>query len=179
MADPGQPAPASDSGTAGGQQPEAGTAPGPDPVLTAEDAGNVLAIAQATGEAGKALATGNLDVALAALDTARDLAAQGRRVLKAAASGRRGPATRPGALRDLVEEHLRKFPAPPSPRTRSARYSPGRPARSPTPSTSSSASAPRRWSPTSPAPTSSPPPPPPRTRRAPRHQRAEATASAA
>jgi hypothetical protein len=25
-------------------------------------------------------------------------------------SGRRAPATRPGALRDLVEEHLRKFP---------------------------------------------------------------------
>jgi hypothetical protein len=28
----------------------------------------------------------------------------------AAASGRHAPATRPGALRDLVEEHLRKFP---------------------------------------------------------------------
>ena len=69
-----------------------------------------MAIAQAADEAGKALAAGNLDVALAALDTARDLAAQGRRVIKAAASGRRAPATRPGALRDLVEEHLRKFP---------------------------------------------------------------------
>ena len=87
-----------------------GTAPGPDPAVTAEAAGTVLAIAQAADEAGKALAAGNLDVALAALDTARDLAAQGRRVLKAAASGRRAPATRPGALRDLVEEHLRKFP---------------------------------------------------------------------
>ena len=31
-------------------------------------------------------------------------------MIKAAASGRRAPATRPGALRDLVEEHLRKFP---------------------------------------------------------------------
>ena len=78
--------------------------------MTAEAAGNVAAIAQAADEAGKALAAGNLDVALAALDTARDLAAQGRRVMKAAASGRRAPATRPGALRDLVEEHLRKFP---------------------------------------------------------------------
>jgi len=67
-------------------------------------------MAQAADEAGKALAAGSPDVALAALDTARDLAAQGRRVLKAAASGRRAPATRPGALRDLVEEHLRKFP---------------------------------------------------------------------
>jgi hypothetical protein len=78
--------------------------------VTAEAAGNVAAIAQAADEAGKALAAGNLEVALAALETARDLAAQGRRVIKAAASGRRAPATRPGALRDLVEEHLRKFP---------------------------------------------------------------------
>jgi hypothetical protein len=68
--------------------------------------GDAPAIAQAAGEAGKALAAGNLDVALAA----RDLATQGRRAVKAAASGRRAPATRPGALRDLVEEHLRKFP---------------------------------------------------------------------
>jgi hypothetical protein len=105
-----QPAPVAADGTAEGQQAEAGTAPGPDPAVTAEAAGTVAAIAQAAGEAGKALAAGNLDVALAALDTARDLAAQGRRVLKAAASGRRAPATRPGALRDLVEEHLRKFP---------------------------------------------------------------------
>ena len=105
-----QPAPAPEGGTAGDQQPEAGTAPGPDPAVTAEAAGTVLAIAQAADEAGKALAAGNLDVALAALEAARDLAAQGRRVIKAAASGRHAPATRPGALRDLVEEHLRKFP---------------------------------------------------------------------
>jgi len=109
-ADAGQPAPAPAGGTAGDQQAEAGPAQEPDPAVTAEAAGNVAAIAQAADEAGKALAAGNLDVALAALDTARDLAAQGRRVLKAAASGRRAPATRPGALRDLVEEHLRKFP---------------------------------------------------------------------
>jgi hypothetical protein len=38
------------------------------------------------------------------------LVAQARRAVKAAVSGRRAPATRPGALRDLVEEHLRKFP---------------------------------------------------------------------
>jgi hypothetical protein len=78
--------------------------------VTAEAAGSVAAIAQAADEAGRALAVGNLDVALAALETARDLAAQGRRAVKAAASGQRAPATRPGALRDLVEEHLRKFP---------------------------------------------------------------------
>jgi len=109
-ADAGQPAPAPADATAGGQQADAGTEPGPDPAVAAEAAGTVAAIAQAAGEAGKALAAGNLDVALAALDTARDLAAQGRRAVKAAASGRRAPATRPGALRDLVEEHLRKFP---------------------------------------------------------------------
>jgi hypothetical protein len=94
-------------GTAEGGEAEVGTAPGPDSAVTAEA---VAAIAQAADEAGKALAAGNLDVALAALDTARDLAAQGRRAVKAAASGRRAPATRPGAVRDLVEEHLRKFP---------------------------------------------------------------------
>ncbi len=109
-ADASQPAPAPAEGTAGGQQAEAGPEPGLDPAVTAEAAGTVAAIAQAADEAGKALAAGNLDVALAALETARDLAAQGRRAVKAAASGRRAPATRPGALRDLVEEHLRKFP---------------------------------------------------------------------
>ena len=31
-------------------------------------------------------------------------------MIKAAASGRHASATRPGALRDLVEEHLRTFP---------------------------------------------------------------------
>ena len=91
-----------------GQQAEAATEP--DPAVTAEAAGHVAAISQAADEAGKALPAGDLDVALAAPETARDLAAQGRRAVKAAASGRRAPATRPGALRDLVEEHLRKFP---------------------------------------------------------------------
>jgi hypothetical protein len=109
-ADPSQPAPAPAGGTAGEQQAETGTEPGPDPAVTAEAAGTVAAITQAADEASKALAAGNLDVALATLETARDLAAQARRAVKAAASGRRAPATRPGALRDLVEEHLRKFP---------------------------------------------------------------------
>jgi hypothetical protein len=109
-ADATQPAPAPADAPAEGQQADAGTEPGLDPAVTVEAAGSVAAIAQAADEAGKALAAGNLDVALAALEAARDLAAQGRRAVKAAASGRRAPATRPGALRDLVEEHLRKFP---------------------------------------------------------------------
>jgi hypothetical protein len=106
----GQPAPAPAGGTAEGGEADAGPAPGPDPAVTAEAAGNVLAIAQAADQAGKALAAGDLDAALAALDAAREQAACGRRILKAAASGRHAPATRPGALRDLVEEHLRTFP---------------------------------------------------------------------
>ena len=85
-------------------------AQGPNPAVTAEAAGNVVAIAQAAGAASAALAAGDLAAALIALEAAREQAACGRRVLKAAAAGQRAPATRPGALRDLVEEHLRKFP---------------------------------------------------------------------
>jgi len=108
-ADAGQPGPAV-GGTAQTGEAEAGTAQEPDPAVTSEAVGNVLAIAQAADEAGRALAAGDLPAALAALDAARDQAACGRRVIKAAASGRRAPATRSGALRGLVEEHLRKFP---------------------------------------------------------------------
>jgi hypothetical protein len=53
------------------------------------------AIAQAADEAGKALAAGNPDVALAALGTVRDLAAQGRRAIKATARGRAAPPAGP------------------------------------------------------------------------------------
>jgi hypothetical protein len=84
--------------------------PDSDPAVTAEAAGNVLAVAWAAEEAGKALAAGDLPAALAALDAVREQAALGRRALKAAASGRHASATRPGARRDLVEEHLRTFP---------------------------------------------------------------------
>ena len=96
-ADAGQPTPA----PAGGEG-ETGPSQGPDPAVTAEAAGNVLAVAQAAGEAGKALAAGDLPAALADLEAAREQAAQGRRVLKAAARGRRAAGTRPGGLRDLV-----------------------------------------------------------------------------
>jgi hypothetical protein len=47
---------------------------------------------------------------VAALEDAREQAALGRRVLRAAARGRRAPSTRPGGLRDLVQQHLRTFP---------------------------------------------------------------------
>jgi len=103
--------PAADDGTAAGAEAEA--SPAPDPAVTAvtaEAAEAAHAVAQAADAASKALAAGDLPAALAALETAREQAAQGRRVLKAAATGRRAPATRPGGLRDLVEAHLRQFP---------------------------------------------------------------------
>jgi hypothetical protein len=106
----GQPNPVPANATADGGEAEAGPAPGPDLAVTAGAAGNVAALARAADQAGQALAAGNLDAAMAALDTARDQTAQGRRVIRAAATGRRAPATRPGALRDLVDDHLRKFP---------------------------------------------------------------------
>jgi len=105
-ADAGQPA-SDDRGAAGG---EAEASLAPDPAVTAEATGNVQAVAQAADAAGKALAAGDLPAALAALEAAREQAAQGRRVLKATASGKHAPATRPGGLRDLVEQHLRQFP---------------------------------------------------------------------
>jgi hypothetical protein len=111
-ADAGQPAPVPASGTADGGEAAAGPAQEPDPAVTAEAAGNVLALAQAADEAGKALASGDWTPPWPPWTPpgSRPPAGGGRRALKAAASGRRAPATRPGALRDLVEEHLRKFP---------------------------------------------------------------------
>jgi len=104
--DAARPAPA--EGTADGGKAEAGTGSAPDPA--AEAAASVQALAQAAGEASKALAAGDLPAALAALEAARDQATLGRRAIKAAASGRHAPAIRPGGLRDLVEQHLRTFP---------------------------------------------------------------------
>jgi hypothetical protein len=85
-------APAPDGGTAEDPQAEAVTAPGPDP---AEATTSVMALAEAAENACKAPTAGNLDAALAALETAREQAVGGRRVIKAAASGRRAPAARP------------------------------------------------------------------------------------
>jgi len=137
-------------GTAETGEAEASTTQEPDPAATA----------QAADEASAALAVGDLPATLAALDAAREQAACGRRVIKAAASGRRAPATRPGALRDLVEEHLRKFPDP--------AFTPHQVSKVLTRSAGAvanvldklTASAPRRWSPAIPAPTGSPPPAP-------------------
>jgi hypothetical protein len=81
---------------------------------------------------------------MTALETARDLVAQARRAVKAAASGRRAPATRPGALRDLVEDHLRKFPGTAFTPHQVGKVLTRSAGRSPTPSTSSSSSVSRK-----------------------------------
>ncbi len=58
------------------------------------------------------LGSGDTAAALAAMDAICTAAAQARRLLKAAASGRkaRGTAARPGQLRDLVAAHLAEHP---------------------------------------------------------------------
>src|SRR5438874_1214367 len=87
--------------------PDRRPAAGPDPAANDEAAGCAQVIGQAAEAAGQALAAGNLPAALAAMDEAHQQATQARRVLRAATSGKRGPATRPGGLRELVEQHLR------------------------------------------------------------------------
>jgi hypothetical protein len=86
----------------------------PDPAALAEAAEQVVAIAQAIADIGTALAKGNITAALDGIEKVREPAAQARRILKAAAKGKRRPArspgtgtgVRPGALRDLVQAHL-------------------------------------------------------------------------
>ena len=67
-------------------------------------------VASAAARAAEMLDGGDTAAALAAVDTICATAAQSRRVLKAAASGRKprgttSPAARPGQLRDLVAAH--------------------------------------------------------------------------
>jgi hypothetical protein len=96
---------------------DAATTPAPAPVAPAAGdslaAAVLAALSAEPGGATVAVIAARAGISTAAARqalTAHEKAAQGRRVIKAAASGRRAPATRPGALRDLVEEHLRKFP---------------------------------------------------------------------
>ncbi|HUY44210.1 MAG TPA: hypothetical protein VMV92_00570 [Streptosporangiaceae bacterium] len=72
-------------------------------------------LASAATSAAEVLDGGDTAAALAEMDTIRDGAAQARRLLKAAAIGRKprgtSPAARPGQLRDLVAAHLAANPA--------------------------------------------------------------------
>jgi hypothetical protein len=72
-------------------------------------------VASAATQAAEVLAGGDTAAALAAMDTICATAVQSRRLLKAAASGRKprgttGPAARPGQLRELVQAHLAANP---------------------------------------------------------------------
>ena len=88
---------------------EAGDAP--DPALVTELTGHLDQIRAAADAAELALtASGDLKTVLAGLDEIYEQAAQARRALKAAASGRKAPAVRPGGLRDKVLAHLNEHP---------------------------------------------------------------------
>jgi hypothetical protein len=72
-------------------------------------------VASAATQAADVLGSGDTATALAAMDAICAAATQARRLLKAAASGRKargagGPAARPGQLRDLVAAHLAANP---------------------------------------------------------------------
>jgi hypothetical protein len=76
---------------------------------------SAAAVAEAGEAAARAVAAGDLAGAVAALEEAREHAAQARRAIRAASSAagsrRAVPGgVRPGELRDLVEGHLREFP---------------------------------------------------------------------
>jgi hypothetical protein len=79
----------------------------PDPALVSEITGRIDQVRAAADAAGLVLtASGDLKTVLAGLDEIYEQAAQARRSLKAATSGRKAPAVRPGGLRDKVLAHL-------------------------------------------------------------------------
>ena len=88
---------------------EAGDAPAP--ALVEDLTGHLDQIRAAADEAEMVLtASGDLKTVLAGLDEIYEQAAQARRALKAATSGRKAPAVRPGGLRDKVLAHLNEHP---------------------------------------------------------------------
>jgi hypothetical protein len=123
---PGEEEPADDTAPAGDSTHDDGTGPGtsdstatdspaggaaPDPALVAEITGQVKQIQAAASAAATVLAGGgDLSAVRAGMDEIWEQAAQARRVLKAAAGGKKTPAARPGALRDKILGHLRDHP---------------------------------------------------------------------
>ena len=83
----------------------------PDPALVTDLTGHLDQIRAAADAAELVLtASGDLKTVLAGLDEIYEQAAQARRALKAAISGRKAPAVRPGGLRDKVLAHLNEHP---------------------------------------------------------------------
>ena len=113
--------PAADGPAAGGNAAPApaDSEPQPAPADGAAPAGEAAVllreVASAAAQAAEVLDGGDTAAALATVDTICAIAAQSRRLLKAAASGRKprgttSPAARPGQLRDLVAAHLAGHP---------------------------------------------------------------------
>lgn len=98
------------AGQAAGSPPGEGTGSAPDPAVIAEITGHATQVTAAAQAAAAALAAGDLRAALAGFTEISEQATQARRALKAAASGRKTPAVKPGALRELVAAHLRAHP---------------------------------------------------------------------
>ena len=91
------------------EDPDAGDAPAP--ALAGDLIRHIDQIKAAANAAELVLtANGDLKAVLAGMDEIRERAAQARRTLKAAASGRKAPAVKPGALRELVAAHLAAHP---------------------------------------------------------------------
>ena len=87
----------------------------PQPAPASEAAVLLHELATAAVQAAGVLDGGDTAAALAAADALRATAAQARRLVKSAATGRKprgtaGPAARPGQLRDLVAAHLSGHP---------------------------------------------------------------------
>ncbi len=117
--DPAEGSPAGEDAAASHEQdqtdpPADDTAPAgtpPDPALVAQVAGHIEQIQAAASAAATALAGGaDLSAARTSLDEIYEQAAQARRVIKAAAGGKKAPAARPGGLREKVLAHLRANP---------------------------------------------------------------------
>jgi hypothetical protein len=82
----------------------------PDPAVLAETNEHTAQIQHAAAGVATALSGGDLRAALAGIEEICERAGQARRALKAATSGRKAPAVKPGALRELVAAHLRDHP---------------------------------------------------------------------
>src|SRR5260370_426487 len=81
------------------------------PPVTAKVAGPASRIGAAARAVTAALQAGDLRAALAGIEEACEQASQARRTLKAVTGGRKAPAVKPGAPRELVAAHLRDHPA--------------------------------------------------------------------
>jgi predicted transcriptional regulator len=105
-----EPGDAGESQQADGASAGDGAGTAPDPAVLAAAGQHTGQIQDAAAAVTSALGAGDLRAALAGIEAIYDQAGQARRTLKAATGGRKAPAARPGALRELVAAHLRDHP---------------------------------------------------------------------